>query len=120
MIESILHFLGLCPDNFSHPNLLMFLGSATGIWFGLKYLWPRIWHNKIAVVDTETRGLDGNAQILVLCPCGTFKNGKHEVLAVPIRLFMKGYTKAEIQRMIDTLEVFKQYAKDTHEQPTGD
>ena len=65
MIESILHFLGLCPDNFSHPNILMMFSGAAGGWFGLKYLWHRIWHNKIAVVDTETRGLDGNAQILV-------------------------------------------------------
>ena len=40
------------------------------------------------------------------------KNGVCDVLAVPIRLAMQGYTKQEIQEMIDNLKVFQQYAKD--------
>lgn len=33
-MESILHFLGLCPDNMTHPSILLILSSG----FGIKYL----------------------------------------------------------------------------------
>ena len=29
MFESILHFIGLCPDSMSHPNLMNLFGLGT-------------------------------------------------------------------------------------------
>ena len=40
-MDWLLHALGLCPDHMSHPNVLMAAGTATGGWFGLRYVWHK-------------------------------------------------------------------------------
>jgi hypothetical protein len=41
MIESILHFIGICPDSLSHPNLLnlLTLGILVSIGAKLKFFY---------------------------------------------------------------------------------
>ena len=38
MFEAIMHFIGLCPDSMSHPNLIVALASFASGWFGVRYL----------------------------------------------------------------------------------
>ena len=55
-MEQLLHFLGLCPDHMSHPNVIMFLSSATGGWFGLKYIYYR-WFKKYKTINHDVKSL---------------------------------------------------------------